>query len=119
LRLARLNVNNLIIIPMKVEIQSIHFKADKKLLEFVTKKIEKLATFYDGIRSAEVFLRLEKDAEKENKVIEVKVNLNANTIFAKEQSTTFESGMDMLMDKLVTQVRKYKEKHQSKLSFIS
>jgi putative sigma-54 modulation protein len=100
---------------MKVEIQSIHFKADRKLLEFVSRKIEKLLTFYEGIRSAEVFLRLENDAEKENKVVEVKINLNANTIFAKEQSTTFEAATDMVLDKLVAQVRKYKEKHQSKL----
>ncbi len=100
---------------MKVEIQSIHFKADRKLLEFVSRKIEKLLTFYEGIRSAEVFLRLENDAEKENKVVEVKINLNANIIFAKEQSTTFEAATDMVLDKLVAQVRKYKEKHQSKL----
>lgn len=101
---------------MKVEIQSIHFKADKKLLDFVSKKIEKLITFYDGIRSAEVYLRLEKDTEKENKVVEVKVNINAHTIFAKEQSVTFESGIDLIMDKLITQVKKYKEKHQSRVA---
>lgn len=99
---------------MKVDIQSIHFKADKKLLDFVSKKLEKLDTFYDGIRSAEVFLRLENDSEKENKVVEVKVNMNSNPIFAKEQSPTFEASTDLVLDKLVAQVKKYKEKHQEK-----
>ena len=54
---------------MKVNIQSIHFVADVKLLEFITKKIEKVNTFYDQIKSADVYLRLEKDSEKGNKVV--------------------------------------------------
>lgn len=95
---------------MKVNIQSIHFTADYRLLDFVTKKIEKAQTFYDGIKSADVYLRVEKDAEKENKTIEVKLSINGNPIFAKEQSSTFESATDLVMDKIISQVKKHKEK---------
>jgi putative sigma-54 modulation protein len=99
---------------MKVDIQSIHFDADQKLLDFINKKIEKVGTYYEDIRSIDVYLRLEKDAEKENKTVEVKINMNNNPIFAKEHSSTFEAATDMVLDKLVSQVKKHKEKIQAK-----
>lgn len=95
---------------MKIDIQSIHFTADYRLLDFITKKIEKVQTFYDGIKSADVYLRVEKDAEKENKSIEVKINLSGNPIFAKEHSSSFEAATDLVMDKVVAQVKKHKER---------
>jgi putative sigma-54 modulation protein len=95
---------------MKVDIQSIHFTADYRLLDFVTKKVEKVKTFYDGIKSVDVYLRVEKDAERENKTVEIKLNINGNPIFAKEQSNTFEAATDLVMDKVVAQVKKHKEK---------
>jgi putative sigma-54 modulation protein len=99
---------------MKIEIQSIHFKADKKLLDFIKAKVEKTQTFFDGVQLAEVFLRLEKDKEGENKVVEIKMNVAGKPIFAKEQSSTFETATDLLLDKLVAQIRKQKEKLQAK-----
>ncbi len=99
---------------MKVDIQSIHFDADQKLLDFINKKIEKVGTYYEDIRSVDVYLRLEKDVEKDNKTVEVKINLNHNPIFAKEHSSTFEAATDMVIDKLVAQVKKHKEKLQAK-----
>jgi putative sigma-54 modulation protein len=99
---------------MKVDIQSIHFDADQKLLDFINKKIEKVGTYYEDIRSIDVYLRLEKDAEKDNKTVEVKININHNPIFAKEHSSTFEAATDMVLDKLVAQVKKHKEKLQTK-----
>lgn len=99
---------------MKVDIQSIHFTADKKLLEFIADKLEKVNTFHSGIKSADVYLRLEKDAEKENKAVEVKLNMNGIDVFAKENSSTFEAATDLVLDKVVAQVKKHKEKLQVK-----
>ncbi|MCA0427498.1 MAG: ribosome-associated translation inhibitor RaiA [Bacteroidetes bacterium] len=99
---------------MQVDIQSIHFKADQKLLEFVEQKVKKTETFAENVRSADVYLKLEKDQGGENKVVEIKLNLNGNPIFAKEQSTTFEAATDLVLDKLVSQVKRYKEKLQAK-----
>lgn len=99
---------------MKVDIQSIHFDADKKLLDFISEKLEKVNTFFAGIKSADVYLRLEKDSEKENKAIEVKLNLNGVDIFAKEHASTFEAATDLVLDKVVAQVKKHKEKLTAK-----
>lgn len=100
---------------MKIEIQSIHFKADQKLLDFIKAKLEKTQTFFDGIQQVQVYLRLEKDKEKENKVVEIKLNVAGNPVFVKEQNGTFEAATDLAMDKLVAQIRKHKEKLQAKI----
>ncbi len=99
---------------MKIEIQSIHFKADQKLLDFIKNKVEKTQTFFDGVQLAEVYLRLEKDKEGENKVVEIKMNVAGNPIFAKEHNSTFEAATDIVLDKLVAQIRKQKEKLHAK-----
>jgi len=101
---------------MKVDIQSIHFDADKKLLSFISEKLEKVNTFHNGIKSADVYLRIEKDAEKDNKAVEVKLNMNGIDVFAKEHSSTFEAATDLVLDKVVAQVKKHKERLQSKFA---
>ena len=55
---------------MQLQIHSIHFDADRRLLDFVENKVEKLNTFHDQIISCEVFLRVEKSDDRENKVSE-------------------------------------------------
>ena len=32
---------------MKLQVHSIHFDADQKLIDFIQKKVDKLETFYD------------------------------------------------------------------------
>jgi putative sigma-54 modulation protein len=100
---------------MKIEIQSIHFKADKKLLDFIKNKVEKTQTFFEGVQHADVYLRLEKDKERENKGVEIKMNVAGNPVFAKEQDATFEAATDLVLDKLVAQIKKHKEKLQAKM----
>ena len=76
---------------MNVNVHSIHFDADVKLVDFIKEKIAKLTQFHDGILSGEVFLRLEHDGEnRENKVVEIKLAIPGNDLFAKRQGKTFE-----------------------------
>lgn len=100
---------------MKLNVQSIHFDADVKLISYIQKKLDKLDTFFDRIIDGEVYLRLNKDSEsKENKIVEVKINLPGTTLFAKETSSSFEAGTDMALEALKTQLKKYKDKKQEK-----
>ena len=94
---------------MKITVQSIHFNADKGLLEFIQKKIDKLETFYDNIISGEVYLRLEKVEDEANKITEIKLMLPGNQIFAKEQCKTFEEATDLAVESLRKQIDKYKK----------
>lgn len=98
---------------MDVKVHSVHFKADQKLIEFVNEKVTKLQLFFDNIIVGEVFLRLDKSTEKENKIAEVKILLPGKELFAKKQCKTFEEAADLAVDALRTQVKKHKEKSVS------
>ena len=95
---------------MKLKVQSIHFDADRKLLSFVEEKIEKLTHFYEDIIDGEVFLRLDKNSVKENKIAEIKLNTPGKTMFASEQCKSFEEATDIAVDALRKQITKYKGK---------
>ncbi len=94
---------------MKLKVQSIHFNADGKLLEFIQERVDKLHTFYDDIIDGEVILKLQKN-DSENKITEIKVNLPGRQLFAKEQSKTFEEATDVAVEALRKQITKHKEK---------
>jgi len=57
---------------MEVKINSVHFSPDKKLVDFVNKKVSKLDTFFDGIINAEVTLKVMKPEASKNKISELK-----------------------------------------------
>lgn len=98
---------------MKIEIQSIHFDADKKLLDFIHLKSEKLTHFYQGHLDLMVFLRLEKASNHENKLVEMKLLVNGQTLYAEETHKSFEAALDLAIDSLVAQLKKFKERaHQ-------
>ncbi|PSL05823.1 ribosome hibernation-promoting factor, HPF/YfiA family [Cecembia rubra] len=95
---------------MKLQMHSIHFDADRKLIDFIQKKADKLDTFYDRIVDGEVFLRLDKNEKNENKIVEIKMNVPGKTLFAKHQSDSFEAAADEAVEALRRQIKKFKEK---------
>ena len=95
---------------MNIKIHSIRFDADTRLLEFINLKIKKLMQYYDEIMGAEVFLRLDKSQDLENKVVEIRLSLPGNELFAKKQSKTFEESTDMSVEALRRQIMKHKTK---------
>ncbi len=95
---------------MNIQIHSLRFDADKKLIDFVTQKVNKLSQLSDDIVSAEVFLRLDKDDERENKITEIKVEYPRGPLFARKQSKTFEESTDLVVDALKKQIVKQKGK---------
>jgi putative sigma-54 modulation protein len=102
---------------MEVKINSVHFSADQKLVNFVNKKVSKLDTFFDGIINAEVTLKLLKPETSNNKVSELKLSIPANDgyLFAKKQADTFEEATDLAIDAIKKQIGKYKGKFKSKV----
>ncbi|MBA6156401.1 ribosome-associated translation inhibitor RaiA [Tenacibaculum sp. S7007] len=100
---------------MKVFTQSVNFTADKKLLDYIDKKIEGLEKFHDKIVDAEVFLKVQKTSEKENKITEVKINIPGNELMVKKVTKTFEEGVSIAVDSLKRSLKKSKEKHRDSL----
>jgi len=95
---------------MKLQMQSVHFDADKKLLEFIQKKMDKLDTFYDKIIDGDVILRLDNDDQKGNKVVNLKISIPGTVLIAKENADTFEEAIDEGVENLKNQLKKTKEK---------
>ena len=95
---------------MKLQMHSIHFDADRKLIDFIQKKADKLDTFYDQIIDGEVFMRIDKNDNKSNKIVEIKMNVPGKQFFAKNQSDSFEAAADEAVEGLRRQIKKYKEK---------
>ena len=99
---------------MDINIQSIGFVADVKLETFIENKLGKIMKLDGDVTGAEVFLRLEKSATTENKVVEISLDIKGADIFAKKQSKTFEESTDMAVDALRRQVVRHKEKLREK-----
>ncbi|WP_345948390.1 MULTISPECIES: ribosome-associated translation inhibitor RaiA [unclassified Mucilaginibacter] len=95
---------------MKITVHAIHFSADKKLIDFIQKKANKLEQFSDSITSGDVFLRLENTGEDENKITEIKLLIKGNQLFARHQCKSFEEGTDLAVESLRKQIQKHKQK---------
>ena len=79
---------------MKINTQSINFTIDKKLTDFIQKRMNKLDLFYDKIIKADVFLKVENTSDKENKVFEAKLSVPGDSLVVKKQCKSFEKGVD-------------------------
>ncbi|WP_276363326.1 ribosome-associated translation inhibitor RaiA [Daejeonella sp. H1SJ63] len=101
---------------MKIRVQSIHFTADIKLLDFIQKKADKLDQFYDQIIGGDVYLRLDNSEDEANKITEIKIMIPGNDLFAKEQCKSFEEATDKAIESLRRQIDKHKEKQRSHIS---
>ena len=95
---------------MNVQIHSLRFDADKKLIDFVNHKLGKLTQYGEDIVNAEVYLRLDKDQTKENKISEIRLDVSGRPLFARRQSKTFEEATDGAVNALKKQITKHKQK---------
>ncbi|WP_046245992.1 ribosome hibernation-promoting factor, HPF/YfiA family [Hymenobacter terrenus] len=95
---------------MKVQMHSVHFDADKKLLDFVQQRLNKLETFYDKVTGGEVIMRLNNKDGNENKTVEIKLLVPGTTLFSQEDAASFEAAADAAAENLRRQITRYKEK---------
>ena len=94
---------------MKLQVHSIHFNADRKLISFIQRKLDKLDTFYDRLVDGEVFLRLNNEGI-DNKTVEIKLRVPGTLLFAAEKARSFEAATDLAADALRMQLKKFKTK---------
>ncbi len=101
---------------MNITVQSIRFDADRKLIQFIQKRMDKLDLFFDQIIDGECYLRLENVEDEANKVTELKLNIPGNQLFAKAQAKSFEEATDLAVESLRRQINKHKTKTRTKAS---
>lgn len=96
---------------MNVNIQTVHFDADIKLIDYVKKKLGKLNTFSDRIIKVDVFLKLDNVVHTiKDKIAEIRVHVPRHQFFVKSTSKSFEESFDDAFDTMVSQIKRNKEK---------
>lgn len=95
---------------MKVNVHAVGFSVDRKLVDFIQQRLNKLEKFYDKIVSSDVFLKVEKTSEKENKVVELKIHVPGDDFMVKKQCKSFEEATELAAESLERLLVKRKEK---------
>ena len=96
---------------MTVNIQTVHFDADSKLISYIEKKISKLSQYHDSITKADVYLKLDNIVHNiKDKVVEIKLIVPRHEFFVKHSSKSFEESFDEALDALIFLIKKKKEK---------
>lgn len=96
---------------MIVHVQAIHFDADTKLVDYVTRKIEKLQQYHDRIIKVDVFLILDNVVHNiKDKIAEIRVHVPKSDFFVKASSKSFEASFEDALEAMVQQIKKKKQK---------
>lgn len=96
---------------MNVNIQTVHFDADSKLISYIEKKISKIAQFHDRITKVDIYLKLDNIVHNiKDKIVEIKVMIPRHEFFVKQSSKSFEESFDVAMDSVITQIKRKKER---------
>ncbi|WP_281323408.1 ribosome hibernation-promoting factor, HPF/YfiA family [Flavobacterium aestivum] len=95
---------------MKVNVHAVNFTVDKKLVDFVQDRMDRLEKYYDRVVSSDVFLKVEKTSDKENKIVEMKINVPGDDFLVKKQCKTFEEATDQAAESIERLLVKRKEK---------
>ena len=95
---------------MKITIQSPKITVSESQEEFITNKLTRLDRLYDHIENCHVVFKKEKTDLKSSIIIEVKVAIPGNDLFASETSDSFELAVDKVYSNLESQLKKKKDK---------
>lgn len=95
---------------MKLRVQSINFDATGALESYIEKKTKKLTKLFDEILNVEVYLKVIKPETATNKEAEIKISVPSGEFFASKICDTFEEAVDLSVEALEKQIRKFKEK---------
>jgi len=101
---------------MKVNVQSVNFNVDEKLVNFTNEKLSKLENHYNKIISANVFMKVDNTSSKENKVTEILLSIPGSELVVKKTYKTFEQGVDQCLTSLERQLMKKKGKQKTHLA---
>lgn len=96
---------------MNVNIQTVRFDADARLIDYVNRKLGKLSTFHDRIIKVNVFLKLDNVVHNiKDKIAEIRIHVPRHEFFVKSSSKSFEESFDDAFDSIVNQIKRKKEK---------
>ncbi|WP_413531668.1 ribosome hibernation-promoting factor, HPF/YfiA family [Empedobacter brevis] len=95
---------------MTINFQAVNFNTKPGLEEYLEKKLEKLETLSDKIIAANVSFKLENTAEKNNKTVDIKLEVPGDDIIVSKTGQSFEECIDLSVDTLKKIIIRKKEK---------
>jgi putative sigma-54 modulation protein len=96
---------------MNVNIQTVHFDADVKLLDHINSKVSKVAQFHDKITKVDVYLKLDNIVHQiKDKIAEIRIHIPGHDLFVKQSSKSFEESFDNALASVITQIKRRKER---------
>ncbi|HPE86667.1 MAG: ribosome-associated translation inhibitor RaiA [Bacteroidia bacterium] len=99
---------------MNISINSVGFKADQKLEEFIERKVTKIGSLYDGVIGSEVTLKIDAKERPDNKIAEIRLLVPGEDLFVKKQTDSFEESADSACGALKKQLVKHKDRMRGK-----
>lgn len=98
---------------MVTTVTSRHFKAHESLVEYAEASVARFNHFYDGIIKCEVKLSFEK-SRNSVKIAEVIVTVYKTKLTGIVRTEDFHKSIDAAVQKVLAQLKKYKEKLRAK-----
>ena len=95
---------------MTINFQAVNFNTKPGLEEYLEKKLEKLETLSDKIIAANVSFKLENTAEKNNKTVDIKLEVPGDDIVVSKTGQSFEECIDLSVDTLKKLIIRKNEK---------
>ncbi len=95
---------------MQVKIHAVGFHADRKLIQYIEEKTEKLLHYFRDLKTCDVYLKVDSAGKPGNKIVEIKLRAPRKDLFTKEQCSTFEEAVDRSIHALERQILKFKSK---------
>ena len=95
---------------MTINFQAVNFNTKPGLEEYLGKKLEKLETLSDKIIAANVSFKLENTAEKNNKTVDIKLEVPGDDIVVSKTGQSFEECIDLSVDTLKKLIIRKNEK---------
>ncbi|MBF9001694.1 MULTISPECIES: ribosome hibernation promoting factor [Vibrio] len=94
---------------MQININGHHVDLTDSMQDYVNSKFQKLERFFDQINNVQVILRVEKLRQ----IAEATLHVSQAELHATAESDNMYAAIDELVDKLVRQLNKHKEKLSS------
>ena len=95
-----------------INVKSLKFDADEKLLDFIDKKVGKVEKFFDNMGDIDVTLSLLPDAE--NKSVKLQTRMPGEDLVIERHARTFEEAVTDAADALKEKIVRVKEKKFAK-----
>ena len=95
-----------------INVKSLKFDADQKLLDFVEKKVAKVEKFFDNLGDIDVTLSL--SPEPENKVARLQTRFPGEDLVIERQAKTFEEAVTEAVDLMKERIVRAKERRFEK-----